>query len=264
MMAWIKANKVAFFYIVACLLAWSIGGLMIARRFGLVDVPGWPHYLTGLGPAAAALLTAALTGDLRDLLARITRWRFGGVWWLVVLSPLLLFAVAAPIQWIITGEPPALAGLGNVEDIGQIGVVGAALLWLATFGFGEETGWRGFAQHHLQQAHGARRTALIVGVLWIVWHLPYFFYQSTFMSFGVLGTVGWSIGLVAGAVVLAWLYNGTGQSILAVALWHALFNLASAAPGSEVVLAPAMSVAVIGAAIILRRVEANRTAEAPA
>jgi membrane protease YdiL (CAAX protease family) len=32
-------------------------------------------------------------------------------------------------------------------------------------------------------------------------------------------------GLACGSIVLTWLYNGTGGSILACAVWHGLYNL---------------------------------------
>ena len=49
---------------------------------------------------------------------------------------------------------------------------------------------------------------------------------------------GWSsvfsrrIGVLAGAIVLTWLYNSSGGSVLAVVLWHASFNFVSASPTS--------------------------------
>ena len=41
---------------------------------------------------------------------------------------------------------------------------------------------------------------------------------------GVAGTVGFLIGLAAGAIVLTSLYNASRGSVLAVALWHGSWN----------------------------------------
>jgi uncharacterized protein len=98
--------------------------------------------------------------------------------------------------------------------------------------FGEETGWRGFALPILQRRHGALPAALLITSIWGVWHLPYFFTVSTYRGFAPAGYVGFVFGLACGSLVLTWLYNGTGGSILACAVWHGLYNLATGTVGS--------------------------------
>ena len=39
--------------------------------------------------------------------------------------------------------------------------------------------------------------------------------------------VGFTIGIVSGSVVLTWVYYGAGQSILAVTVWHAAYDMAT-------------------------------------
>src|SRR5438309_11798407 len=41
------------------------------------------------------------------------------------------------------------------------------------------------------------------------------------------GYVGFVFGLACGSIVLTWLYNGSGDSILACVVWHGLYNLAT-------------------------------------
>jgi membrane protease YdiL (CAAX protease family) len=91
--------------------------------------------------------------------------------------------------------------------------------------FGEETGWRGFALPLLQRRYGALAAALLITPIWALWHLPYFFTVTTYRGFAPVGYVGFVFGLACGSIVLTWLYNGTGGSILACAVWHGLYNL---------------------------------------
>jgi len=59
-----------------------------------------------------------------------------------------------------------------------------------------------------------------------LWHLLSFFIVTTYRGFAPVGYVGFVFGLACGSVVLlTWLYNGTGGSILACAIWHGLYNL---------------------------------------
>jgi membrane protease YdiL (CAAX protease family) len=76
----------------------------------------------------------------------------------------------------------------------------------------------------LQRCHGPLAAALLVTPIWAVWHLPYFLTVATYRGYPPAGYVGFVFGLACGSIVLTWLYNRTGGSILACAIWHGLFN----------------------------------------
>jgi membrane protease YdiL (CAAX protease family) len=61
--------------------------------------------------------------------------------------------------------------------------------------------------------------------MWVVWHLPYLFTVGTYRGFPPAGYAGFAFGIACGSIVLTWLYNGTGGSILACAVWHGAYNL---------------------------------------
>jgi hypothetical protein len=63
--------------------------------------------------------------------------------------------------------------------------------------------------------------------------------------------VGWIIALFCGAVVLSWLYNRSGGSILLVAVWHATYNLISGTDASTGLLAATATTLVIALAVTL-------------
>jgi hypothetical protein len=110
---------------------------------------------------------------------------------------------------------------------------------------------RGFALPAFQRRVGAKRAVLIVGGFWALWHLPYFFLVSSYRGFGPFTLVGFTIGIMAGSVVLTWLYYGSGQSILAVAVWHAVYDMATF--GSSGSVQALVSALVIAQAILLLR-----------
>ena len=56
--------------------------------------------------------------------------------------------------------------------------------------------------------------------MWALWHLP------LVVATGQMG--GWDIVIImAWTLVLTWVYNGTGGSVLIVMLFHAMFNTVS-------------------------------------
>jgi hypothetical protein len=118
-------------------------------------------------------------------------------------------------------------------------------------GMGEEIGWRGLS-----------RTALLVALAWAPWHLPTFWVVESFRDRGVLGMLGWVVGIAAASVVLGWLYREGRRSILFVGAWHTAFNLTSATEATADVIAVVTSALVIGAAVwILRRDRASSVAD---
>ena len=227
---------VVAFFLIAYAFSWAIGGLLIADHQGLISAPQALHYVSAFGPTVAALIVTAFIGGragLAELGRRVVRFDVGWRWWLIGVGTPLALALAAVIVYALSsGSLPDLALFGQVDYLGNIGVVTALALWIATYGFGEEIGWRGFALHRLQSI-GWLRAAALIGVLWGLWHLPYFFYKENFMALGVGGFVGYLISITMGSILLAWMYRGSGHSILIVALWHGLFDFVSASPIAE-------------------------------
>ena len=253
----VKRHPVAAYFLLALGISWLVELPLALRAQGViaVPIPFALHYLAAFGPLVASLsMTALLDGrpGLRALLRRGAPWRVGVGWLLVsVGSPILLFAIAAVASYGMTGNWPDLSQFGEVSFLGDLGGIGALLLWIVTFGFGEETGWRGFALPHLQRRYRALGATLIVATFWGLWHVPMFFYVPSYEAMGLAGVPGFAIGLLVGAILLTWLYNSTGGSIFVVATWHALYDLASASPATTGPMNAVISMAVLVWVIVI-------------
>jgi uncharacterized protein len=257
--AWVKKHGLGVYFALALLLTWLIEAPLIAARQGWTErpVPMVLHYFGAYGPMLAAFVVTGLgegTVGLKELLGRITRWRVGWKWFAVaLLSPALLFGIGVAVARILTGEWPSLGLLGRVNYLPDLGL-GAWLLWFLTFGLGEETGWRGFALPRLQRTRSAAASTLFLGLFWIVWHLPAFFYLDTYQDLGLWMLPGFAFSVLCGAVVYTWIYNSTGGSILMAALWHASFNFFSASDAGQGIVQIAMSAGVVVAGLTIPRV----------
>ena len=245
-----NSRVLSAYFVLAYAISWSIGVPLALAHQGIIPaiLPPWAHYLVAYGPILSALLVTGISQGLpglKELGGRIFKWSCLE-WWFVAFSPLILGIVAIWILNRLTGSEIVLADLGAVNYLPRLGVRGALLLWIFTFGLGEETGWRGFALPRLQEGRSALAATMILAVFWALWHLPQFFYL-----FDPSMAVGWLIGLFAGAVVLTWLYNSSPDNILPVAIWHGCFNFMTASTAEVGILPAVMSTIVIAWAVVV-------------
>ncbi|MFO8114745.1 MAG: CPBP family intramembrane glutamic endopeptidase [Halorubrum sp.] len=77
----------------------------------------------------------------------------------------------------------------------------------------------------LQDSYGALASSAVVGVTWATWHLPLFLNATTtHAGWARSQQLLWMVSIFAGSVLWTWMYNSTGGSVLAVAVFHAGIN----------------------------------------
>jgi membrane protease YdiL (CAAX protease family) len=234
---WVQRNVLLAYVILAYGLTWLMALPLVLSYLGIlaIEVPFTIQYLLPFGPLSAAILVTWLekgVSGIREILGRMTKWRIRPLWIVVaILSVWALYLVSGAII-VMIGQPwPDLSLFGYVMYMPYLTFVGTWLLWIFTYGIGEETGWRGFLLPRLQNRFSALTSALLVSLVWAPWHIPMFLYNENLMSLGLVGTVFWVIGLMFGSVLLTWLYNNSEGSILMTALWHGTYNLFTGAVG---------------------------------
>lgn len=249
MSALMKKYPLTAYFVITYAISWAIAIPLAARALGILDLP-LPfaiHYLIPFGPMLAAIIVTRATegpAGLRALFARMIRWRVGAGWILFsILAPILVFAAAAVAAPIFGAPRTDFRQLGVVNFLPYLGL-GAWLLWLATYGIGEETGWRGFVLPRLQANRSALAATLLLSVPWAIWHVPSLLYLGNIRSLGVL-LPGFFIGIVLGGIVYTWLFNSTGGSVLMVALLHASLNFVTASRAGEGTNAAVVSMAFV-------------------
>src|SRR3954466_9425618 len=150
--AFLKGHPLLSFYALAFAITW--GGLILVVG-GPSEVLGTPELLGTrfplvmlawlAGPSVASILmTGLLYGrvGLRDLFARMTRWRVGARWYAVALltAPLLVTAVLLALS---ISSPEYLPTILTTTDRASLLLQGIAGTFVG--GIFEELGWTGFA-----------------------------------------------------------------------------------------------------------------------
>jgi membrane protease YdiL (CAAX protease family) len=242
-------NLIAYF-IIAYAISWSIVIPLALSKQGIIPpiLPPWAHYFAAYGPMLSAFIVTWISQGrpgLSELGKRMIKWKIPPIWWITAFSPLIIGLVVVLVLNLINDSKINLSTLGEVNFLPPLGI-GALVLWILTFGIGEETGWRGYALPRLQRARTALSATIILAVFWALWHLPQFFFL-----FDPAIAIGWVIGLFAGAIVLTWLFNSSSGSILIVAIWHGCFNFLTSTNAGNGILAAVVSAAIMVWAVVV-------------
>jgi membrane protease YdiL (CAAX protease family) len=168
------------------------------------------------GPMLSALILTALAGgwpEVKALLVRLVQWRVGWRWYVVALGVPVGIGLAAVGLTTLAGVPaPTAAQWASWPSL-------LMLFPIRVFfsgPFGEELGWRGFALPRLQEKFAPPTAILILGVLGALWHVPLV----------LIGQNQWPdlLLILAGYVLISWVYNGTNGSVLLALLFHGVTN----------------------------------------
>lgn len=226
----VTTHPVLAYVILAFTITWLLVAPIAASAQGWIAlrVSGDWHIIGAVGPIGAALLVAWASRGRRGvahLLHPLRQWRLSPWLYAAALSPALALLPAAVITRWVDGAWPDLARLAVTPRLAGLGWLVAVLLPALAYGVGEETGWRGFALPRLQARFHPLVATLLLGIIWVLWHIPFYLYRA-----GMVGTTGaeqlaQAIIIVIGAIFLTWLYNSAGGSLLLPVLWHTTHSL---------------------------------------
>jgi uncharacterized protein len=197
-------------------LTWAIAATaMLApvwfnTHFGPLNNRSPMFYLAVWAPDIAAVVITSATGGwsaIRDLFGRLLRWRVGLWVWAFALGfhPVLMLVVE--LVGLAFGDP--LPTWSNWHALG-LGLISLPLIALGPLG--EELGWRGFLLPRMLERMKPLSAALILGTIWMIWHVPAFLMSGvpqSNMSFPIF-----AIGGVAFNVFTTWVFLNSKQSIL--------------------------------------------------
>lgn len=143
------------------------------------------------------------------------------VWYLIAILLIPSSLLLGAIFTILSGQDVSWISLPvGFELVGLI-----AITFAYTFFYGggtnEEPGWRGFALPRLQLKFSPLIASIILGLIWGFWHTPIYLPQyGSLIQYGIF-----LLNTIKIAIILTWLYNRTGGSVLATALMHTIGNI---------------------------------------
>ena len=237
----LERHPLALYFSLTFCLSWSFwipGALLFAGTGQAESLLNSPVFillqtLGAAGPSLAAVFVVhSLYGrqKLNELFGRFKKWKAGKGWYLVsiFMVPLIAFASISvrALAALVGSESFALPAeyplRQTLDDIGLLGLVLSLpvifVSQLFTSPLLEELGWRGFALPMLQDKFNALGSSLILGLIWGAWHLPLILaYGDNVLAYLAL--------MIAHTILMSWVFNSTGGSLLIALLFHASLNV---------------------------------------
>lgn len=229
----LQRHPVAAYFLLTLLISWSAAVALAAHSFARghavsqsIGLLIFPAML--LGPCIGGILLTWLTDGregLRNLFARLRRWRVAIKWYaLLLLPPALVLLVLFSLKRAVSTEFSP-----NTFYIG--------ILFGIPAGIFEEIGWLGYAYPKMVLKWSPLKSAILLGLLWSLWHLPAInflgasaphgaYWFPFFLAFGFVMT--------AMRVLICWQYTNTA-SVLLAQIMHA------SSTGALVVFSPPVS-----------------------
>ena len=174
--------------------------------------------LWGLSPTIAAIIAARIfygKSGIKELFTRFIQ-KFALKWLVIlILLQLMIYIVGLFIYNLFEIVP----GKFSVSILTTIPTVFATCFIMNIW---EEIGWRGFLLEKLMTRYSMFLSSLAVGILWGLWHIPYFLNTASQNSVQFISVaIFW---IVCSSFIYSYIFVKSNRSVLAVGIFHAFSN----------------------------------------
>lgn len=226
-----RQHPLFFFFLMAYAFSWIMLIPYILAQWGILHGDFRIAFtLKSFGPFLSAyIMIGVIEGKAGQLRLRrsLRQVRAGWQWYLFI-----LLGIPALFLFGISFMPGALASFqGFPPNFPVVYLVTFVLIFFGGGPLGEEPGWRGFALPRMQPRYGPLWGTLLLGVLWVFWHLPDFLTDAQRggpgTSLAALLTLNFPIFfllVMSLAVIFTWVYNYSRGSVFIAILLHASIN----------------------------------------
>jgi hypothetical protein len=227
---------VAAFFVLTFAVSWAcfFGSAAVAPP-GSSPASGIAGSIYLIGVFSPAIVAAALTvrgagsSGLAGLAKAAIRAPSSARWYCFALGYMAVVKLAAAVvHRVLLGAWPPFSDTPWY-------LMALAIPFSTPVQIGEELGWRGYALPRLATRVGLGPASVVLGVIWGVWHLPFFLIAGVDKTGQSLPV--YVLGTTAMSVAMAWLFWRTGGSLLMTMLMHAAINnteiVPTALPGAS-------------------------------
>ena len=231
---WMSSKYLVLFFALTLAWTWICGFIPVLFGFTETGAGTFVFYFGGGAPSVVALFLVFLTypkKQRKDYFRRCFSFRQAGWKWTLITIAVftLLSAVSIAAGTGLLGyQMPEMAYLKAIAK-NPLNIFLVLLLSLISGPLNEEFGWRGYALDRLLVKFGFLKGSLILGFIWAIWHLPWYFTpgqaQYNLLKDSAFHAVMFIPSVMMLSIFVSFVYIKTGRSILAGALVHMFSNM---------------------------------------
>ena len=229
-----EMKHLVLFIIITLFWTWSFGFIPVVLRIEGTTLGTFLFYFGGGAPSVTALFFVFLTyskEQKRDYFKRSFSFRYMGLKWplLIIAFFTIITVVGLLIGVNLLGfEMPGMNYAYAILD-NPLNIFLVLIISLISGPLNEEFGWRGFALDRLFIKFGFTGATLILGFIWGIWHLAWYFTpgqaQYNLLQSSLFDAIMYIPSVMLLNFAVSFIYIKTKRSILAGALVHMFGNL---------------------------------------
>ncbi|WP_234123557.1 CPBP family intramembrane glutamic endopeptidase [Clostridium hydrogenum] len=231
----LKNKQILLFLITTFTGTYLLWGILLLSSKGILSKviyrnSAYNTFLHVLGASMPSIMGIVFTGyfggvkKIKRLLKKLTNWKFNIIFYLLSLVTLNAQLFLSYFIFSIVGFNIKVFVNHSFQGFKTDTILGIFVLFIVIVLFGgpiqEEFGWRGFLLPRLQKKFHPVFSAVIVGVVWSIWHLPMFFISGS----GYNDFLIYMVETIILSIEITWIYNKTNGSLLFPVLIHGIDN----------------------------------------
>ena len=178
------------------------------------------------GPSISAIVTTFIFDGIEGVLNLLKKLFI----WNVPLKN-YLYIITLPIIFVIIGIVLYNIFIGDIGSFDLMAFVSIpTVLWAGIYAgpLGEELGWRGFLLSELKKEQSNLKSAIIIGIIWFIWHIPLWWAPFGTLvsgeSISFLPIITYFLMLICLSIIITWLVINSKGSVFVALLFHLSIN----------------------------------------
>jgi len=226
-----KTKKIYIYLILTIIWSWTnwiIGLNYLSNGINQESIGKFiTYFFIGVyGPTIASIITTLIFDGISGLLALLKKmmlWNVPFKYYLYILVlPLVFVAIGILLYSLFVGH------IGDFDKTAFYTIPTILLAGIYAGPLGEELGWRGFLLPEFQKIFPNLKSAIIIGIIWFIWHIPLFWAPFGTLVSGepitFLPVFTYFIMLICLSVIITWLVIHSKGSVLIAILFHLSIN----------------------------------------
>ena len=224
-------NKLYVFLVFTFLWSWTNWFIGLNYLSEGIDQESIGKFLTVFfigvyGPTLSSIITTLIFDGLKsvfELIKKIFVWKVPFKYYLyIIILPIIFVLIGIGLYSQFFGD------IGAFDKMAFLAIPTVLLAGSYAGPLGEELGWRGFLLPELQKKYPNLKSAIVIGVIWFLWHIPLWWAPfGTLVSGGpitFLPVLTYFVMLICLSVIITWLVVKSKGSVLIAFLFHLSIN----------------------------------------